>query len=61
MDLYGIIATIISISSIFLCAVLFITTIQLKRELDQVKKSTRLTQEELERITERLEKLKTLK
>ena len=61
MDLWEIIAVIISISSILLCIALFVTTIQLNRELAYIKQSTRLTQEELEKITERLERVRTLK
>jgi len=61
MGFYEITATILSIFSILLYLALFITTIQLKRELNQLKQSTRLTEEELEIINERLEKLKTLK
>ena len=61
MDLWEIIAVIISISSIVLCIALFVTTIQLNRELVYLKQSTRLTQEELEKITERLERVRTLK
>ena len=61
MDLWEIIAVIISISSILLCIALFVTTIQLNRELVYLKQSTRLTQEELEKITERLERVRTLK
>jgi len=61
MDLYGVLAAILSISSILVCIILFINTYQLKKELDYIKQSTRLTQEELEKITERLEKVRTLK
>ena len=61
MNLYGVLAAILSISSILVCIILFINTYQLKKELDYIKQSTRLTQEELEKITERLEKVRTLK
>jgi len=58
MNPYEIMISILSLSSLSLCLLLLITTLQLRGELDQLKQSTRLTREELERIKERLEKLK---
>ncbi|MBW9223103.1 hypothetical protein KKP90_00695 [Methanothermococcus sp. SCGC AD-155-E23] len=55
---YDTIAIIIATLSITLNIILSIKLIQLKRELDQLKQSTRLTREELERINERLRRLK---
>ena len=57
---YEIIVILLSTFSILLYFILFITVIQIKKELDQLKESTKLTEEELEKISERLEKLKTL-
>ena len=56
---YDRIAIIIAIFSIILNIVLTIKLIQLKRELDYVKQSTRLTREELEKINERLRRIKS--
>ena len=58
---YNTIAVAIATFSLILNAILFIKVIQLKRELDQLKQSTRLTREELEKIQERLKRLKALK
>ncbi|HIQ32180.1 MAG TPA: hypothetical protein EYH55_01695 [Methanothermococcus okinawensis] len=55
---YDTIAIIIATLSITLNIILTIKLIQLKRELDQLKQSTRLTREELERINQRLRRLK---
>jgi len=55
---YDTIAIIIATLSITLNIILTIKMIQLKRELDQLKQSTRLTREELERINQRLRRLK---
>ena len=55
---YDTIAVIIATLSITLNIILSIKLVQLKRELDQLKQSTRLTREELERINERLRRLK---
>jgi len=55
---YDRIAIIIAIFSIILNIVLTIKLIQIKRELDYVKQSTRLTREELEKINERLRRIK---
>jgi hypothetical protein len=46
--------------SILLNIILFIKIIQLKQELDSVKHSTRLTREEVQKLNERLGKLKSL-
>ena len=56
---YDRIAIIIAIFSITLNIVLTIKLIQIKRELDHVKQSTRLTREELEKINERLRRIKS--
>ena len=56
---YDRIAIIIAIFSIILNIVLTIKLIQIKRELDHVKQSTRLTREELEKINERLRRIKS--
>ena len=61
MTSYGTIAMVVATCSLILNAILFIKVIQLKRELDQLKQSTRLTREELEKIQERLKRLKALK
>ena len=53
-------AIVIATVSLLLNVILFIKVIQLKKELDHVKQSTRLTREELEKINERLRRLKTL-
>lgn len=58
---YGTVAIIIATFSLILNVILFIKVVQLKTELDHVKQSTRLTREELERIQERLKRLKELK
>ena len=57
---YNILAIAIATFSLVLNVILFIKVIQLKIELDNVKQSTRLTREELEKINERLRRLKTL-
>jgi hypothetical protein len=44
--------------SLIINVILFIKIIQLKRELDNVKQSTRLTREEVQKLNERLGKLK---
>lgn len=58
MNPYEIMISILSLSSLSLCLLLLITTLQLRGELDQLKQSTRLTREELERINERLKRIK---
>ena len=58
MTLYGIISLIVAVISLTLNVILLIKIIQVKRELDKLKHSTRLTREELERINERLRRLK---
>ena len=58
---YGTVAIIIATFSLILNVILFIKVVQLKTELDHVKQSTRLTREELEKINERLRRLKALK
>ena len=55
------IAFIIAIISLSINIILFIKLMQLKKELDDVKQSTRLTREELDKINERLGRLKSLK
>ncbi len=44
--------------SLIINVILFIKIIQLKRELENVKQSTRLTREEVQKLNERLGKLK---
>ena len=62
MDLFiNTIAIIIAVISIIINIVLFIKVMQLKNELNNVKQSTRLTREELEKINERLSGFKSLK
>ena len=46
--------------SLIINVILSIKIIQLKKELDQVKHSTRLTREEVQKLNERLGKLKSL-
>jgi len=58
---YSTLAIVIATFSLILNVILFIKVVQLKTELDHVKQSTRLTREELERIQERLKRLKELK
>ncbi|GBF36824.1 hypothetical protein [Methanofervidicoccus abyssi] len=58
---YSTIAIIIAIFSLILNVILFIKVVQLKTELDHIKQSTKLTREELEKIQERLKRLKDLK
>ncbi|GBF36822.1 hypothetical protein [Methanofervidicoccus abyssi] len=58
---YGTVAIIIAIFSLILNVILFIKVVQLKTELDHIKQSTKLTREELEKIQERLKRLKDLK
>jgi len=58
---YGTVAIIIAIFSLILNVILFIKVVQLKTELDYIKQSTKLTREELEKIQERLKRLKDLK
>jgi len=58
MASYGTIAIIVAIISLVLNVILFIKIIQLKRELDYLKQSTKLTREELEKINERLRRIK---
>ncbi len=47
--------------SLLINIVLFIKVIQLKNELDKLKQSTRLTREEVQKLNERLSKLKHMK
>ncbi|HIP16903.1 MAG TPA: hypothetical protein EYG76_01170 [Methanothermococcus okinawensis] len=61
MSSYDTIAFIIAIISLSINIILFIKLMQLKKELDNVKQSTRLTREELDKINERLGRLKSLK
>lgn len=62
MDSYtSTIAIIIAVISLIINIVLFIKVMQLKNELNNVKQSTRLTREELEKINERLSRFKSLK
>ena len=56
---YGTIAMVVAFISLILNVILFIKIVQLKRELDKLKQSTRLTREELERINERLKRIKS--
>ena len=58
---YSTVAIIIAIFSLILNVILFIKVVQLKTELDYIKQSTKLTREELEKIQERLKRLKDLK
>ncbi|MEO2117657.1 MAG: hypothetical protein ABGW92_04540 [Methanocaldococcus sp.] len=44
--------------SIILNIILGIKVIQLQKELDELKRATRLTKEEVEKLNERLRKLK---
>jgi di/tricarboxylate transporter len=46
--------------SILINIILIIRIIQMKQELDRVKQSTRLTREEVQKLNERLGKLKSL-
>ena len=55
---YSTIAIVVAVISLTLNVILLIKIIQVKRELDKLKHSTRLTREELERINERLRRLK---
>ena len=55
---YSTIAIVVAVISLILNVILFIKIVQLKRELDHVKQSTRLTREELEKINERLRRIK---
>ena len=55
---YSTIAIVVAVISLILNVILFIKIVQLKRELDYVKQSTRLTREELEKINERLRRIK---
>ena len=55
---YSTIAIVVAVISLILNIILFIKIVQLKRELDHVKQSTRLTREELEKINERLRRIK---
>ena len=55
------IAIVIAVISLIINIVLFIKVMQLKNELNNVKQSTRLTREELEKINERLSRFKSLK
>ena len=59
--MYDTIAIIIATFSLILNVILFIKVVQLKTELDHIKQSTKLTREELEKIQERLKRLKDLK
>jgi len=61
MSSYDTIAFIIAIISLLINIILFVKLIQLKNELDNVKQSTRLTREELNKINERLGRLKSVK
>ncbi len=45
--------------SLILNIILFIKLVQLKKELDRVRQSTRLTREEVQKLNERLGKLKS--
>ncbi|WP_292459561.1 hypothetical protein [Methanothermococcus sp.] len=51
---------IMAIISLLINIVLFIKLVQLKKELDNVKHSTRLTREEVEKLNERLKRIKSL-
>ena len=51
---------IIAVISILMNVILFIKLMQLKKELDNVRQSTKLTREEVEKLNERLRKIKTL-
>ena len=53
MILYAIVAI-----SIILNIILGIKAIMLQKELDEVKRATRLTKEEVEKLNERIRKLK---
>jgi len=55
---YNTVAIVIATFSLILNIILTIRLIQLKRELNNVKQSTRLTREELEKINERLRRIK---
>lgn len=44
--------------SLILNIILFIKLVQLKKELDRVRQSTRLTREEVQKLNERLGKIK---
>ena len=57
----GAIAIVIAVISLIINIVLFIKVIQLKKELEHVKQSTRLTREELDKINERLSRFKNFK
>jgi hypothetical protein len=46
--------------SILINIILIVRIIQMKQELDRVKQSTRLTREEVQKLNERLGKLKSL-
>ncbi|AEH07333.1 hypothetical protein [Methanothermococcus okinawensis] len=50
----------IAIISLILNILLFTKLMQLKNELDNVKHSTRLTREEVEKLNERLKRIKSL-
>jgi len=54
------VALIIAVISILMNVILFIKLMQLKKELDNVRQSTKLTREEVEKLNERLRKIKTL-
>ncbi|WP_456472473.1 hypothetical protein [Methanocaldococcus sp.] len=45
-------------ASILLNIILVIKVIQLQRELEELKRATRLTKEEVEKLNERIKKLK---
>ncbi|ADG13884.1 hypothetical protein [Methanocaldococcus infernus] len=49
---------IVVAASILLNIILLIKVIQLQRELDELKKATRLTKEEVEKLNERIRRLK---
>ena len=61
MSSYDTVAFVIASISFLINIILFIKLLQLKSELDKVKQSTRLTREELEKINERLGRLKSMK
>ncbi len=49
----------VAVVSLILNIILFIKLVQLKKELDRVRQSTRLTREEVQKLNERLGKLKS--
>ncbi len=59
IDILSILSISIALVSIIINIILFLKVLQLKEELSKIKSSTKLTREEVQKLNERIGKIKS--